>query len=125
MLQALGLPIEGGFERPAGRLFIESIDGGLLAGRRLDVSTIRDQRWRALMPSRGANVEFVPLAYLTDEGGRRYEGCAAALIRRHRPQGRPGAVLYLWGNLIDGEFAEPILRSALQYAFRQVQEPAR
>jgi hypothetical protein len=34
-------------------------------------------------------------------------------------------VLYLWGNLLDGEFAEPVLRAALRYAFDTVQEPAR
>ena len=51
-----------------------------------------------------------------------YEGYAAALIRRHRPSGRPGTILYIWGNLIDGELAEPITRAALKYALDDVQE---
>ena len=125
MLQAIGLPIEYGFERPAGRLFLEPVPGAPLGLPRLDVTALSDPRWRALMPTRGADIEFTPLAYLTDENGRRYDGYAAALIHHRRPQGRPGAVLYLWGNLLDGEFAEPVLRAALRYAFDTVQEPAR
>ncbi|MBM3475666.1 MAG: hypothetical protein FJX75_20570 [Armatimonadetes bacterium] len=121
MLQAIGLPIEYGFERPVGRISLQPAADRTLFPSRLDVSAIGDQRWRALMPTRGAEVEFTPLAYLTDENGRRYEGCAAALIRRHRPNGRPGAILYIWGNLIDGELADPIMRAALKYALSDVQ----
>jgi hypothetical protein len=121
MLQAIGLPIEYGFERPPGSIFLEPGADRTLVASRTDVSGIGDQRWRMLMPTRSAQVEFTPLAYLTDENGQRYEGYAAALIRRHRPSGRPGAILYVWGNLIDGQFAEPIVRAALKYALHDMQ----
>jgi hypothetical protein len=73
------------------------------------------------MPTRSGSIELTPLAYLTDEDGHRYEGCAAALIRHHNGRKRPGTILYIWGNLIDGDLAEPILRAALQFAMDDVQ----
>jgi hypothetical protein len=124
MPKAIGLPILYGFERPAGRICLELASGQpvfTVLGSRTNVSFLRDQRWRGLMPTRAAGLEFTPLAYLTDEDGRRYEGCAAALIRRHSNTGRGGAILYLWGNLLDGDLAEPLMRDALAFALRDVQ----
>jgi hypothetical protein len=122
MLQALALPIEQGFERPPGKIFLEPADGqASLIHARTDVSFLSDQRWRALMPTRSGSIELTPLAYLTDEGGHRYEGCAAALIRHHNGKKRPGTILYIWGNLIDGDLGEPLLRAALQLAVSDVQ----
>ena len=50
-------------------------------------------------------------------------GYAAALIRRPSKHGRRrGAILYLWGNLIDSELGEELLRSAVRFALDDVQE---
>jgi len=93
--------------------------------KRTDVSFLADQRWRTLMPARGPDVEFTPLAYLTDAAGQRYEGYAAALIRERGKGRRPGTILYLWGNLLDGELAEPLLRDALRFAVNDAQPTLR
>jgi hypothetical protein len=125
MLRALMLPIEYGFERPQGKMMLEPAANGnapALVPRTVDVTAISDQRWRALARVRGADTEFVPLAYLTDGEGRRYNGYAAALIRRQTRGVGTGTILYVWGNLIEGALGEQLMPSALRLALDEVQE---
>ena len=132
MSRALGLPIAQAFERPPNGLRLEPVKGqevfpGLSGS--IDVSGLSDQRWRGLYPTRGRGIEFTPLAYVTDSEGSRYNGCAAALIRRNGEGSRPGAILYIWGNLIEpgsddptvSDLARELLGSALEFAMDDVQ----
>jgi hypothetical protein len=125
MPRAIGLPLAYGFESPVGRMWLEPAPGQEVftnLDRPTDVTDIADQRWRSLLRTRGVDIDFTPLAYLTNGDGNRFEGYAAALIRHRNPGRRPGTILYIWGNLIDGPLGEKLMRSALQFALNDVRK---
>jgi hypothetical protein len=125
LARALRLPLQAQSLPATGRLLLRAAAGEkLLPGAQepVDVTSVADRSWCCLARVRGADVEWRPLAYLTDAEEQRFEGYAAAMIRIRGPMGQTGGVLYVWGEVLEGERSRDFMRATLRYAMDEVQD---
>ncbi len=125
LARALRLPLQAQSLPPTGELLLRAAAGEKLfpGGQKpVDVTSVADRSWYCLARVRGADVEWRPLAYLTDAEEQRFEGYAAAMIRIRGPMGQTGGVLYVCGELLEGERSRDFMRATLRSAMDEVQD---
>jgi hypothetical protein len=121
---AVGLPIEGGWEKPPAGLslhFRPNPDLQILKGIPTAIPFPKegDPRWRPVKKPEGKEISYIPILTLYDDSGRSY-GDGAAFLEYRGGDLAGGRILYAWHTLWMWGARSAVLERIIRFAVEEV-----